>query len=533
PKRFPLPCPLGSILGGGASLVMAKGDDAVRRRKNKTGRKRMRNSESAVSARVAAIIAAKRRRKTGNRRICEGMCFSLPTPDDPFNDRHGKETKQKPSKSVSPPPVSATEESKNQRCDAAVRAEHRASEGGGVGSDCDSDYGCPSKFLILCLNAIHDAWKDRQAAPDGSLDGSLFACDWGVDFWKCCSSGSHIIDTSGSCPTTEQVAWLVSTASDIITRKEKQGHVVPSPFLLFLVPTREKAVQVRSVCKPLKALGIHTVSLHPDAPLDHQVQGLRSCEPEFLVSTPERLLELVSLKAIDISGVSLLVLDGFNTFLDLGFVDKLNSVRQTISGNPQVVLFSDCYSEVFTSFAQNILSGPVTRLCQSDVITCQSAFISQLVHFHTTQEEKVAKIKQIITGIFSNDDPIPDKILLISRTANKFQMLRSSLKEGYEISEDSSCAFSIISDSRKALRVFATDCESLHEEDLKEFGTTIFMDLPTSIEDYIYVLTTMARHSITGALHSFFCKRDAAHAQPLVEVLMQCGQMLPEILQNI
>ncbi|THU50201.1 hypothetical protein C4D60_Mb06t17610 [Musa balbisiana] len=215
--------------------------------------------------------------------------------------------------------------------------------------------------------------------------------------------------------------------------------------------------------------------------------SLRSCEPEFLVSTPERLLELVSLKAIDISGVSLLV----STF------------------------------EVFTSFAQNILSGPVTRLCQSDVVTCQSAFISQLVHFHTTQEEKVAKIKQIITRIFSNEVPIPDKILLISRTANKFQMLISSLKEGYEISEDSSCAFSIIS-NRKALRVFATDCESLHEEDLEEFGTIIFMDLPTSIEDYLHVLTTMARHSITGALHSFFCKGDAARAQPIVEILMQC-----------
>lgn len=73
-------------------------------------------------------------------------------------------------------------------------------------------------------------------------------------------------------------------------------------------------------------------------------------------------------------------------------MDKLNSVMEAISGNPQVVLFSDCYSEVFTSFAQNILSGPVTRLCQSDVVTCQSAFISQLVHFHTTQEEKVAKV---------------------------------------------------------------------------------------------------------------------------------------------
>ena len=36
--------------------------------------------------------------------------------------------------------------------------------------------------------------------------------------------------------------------------------------------------------------------------------SLNSCEPEFLVSTPERLLELVNSKAIDISGVSLLVI---------------------------------------------------------------------------------------------------------------------------------------------------------------------------------------------------------------------------------
>lgn len=35
--------------------------------------------------------------------------------------------------------------------------------------------------------------------------------------------------------------------------------------------------------------------------------SLKSCEPEFLVSTPERLLELISMKAIDISGVSMLV----------------------------------------------------------------------------------------------------------------------------------------------------------------------------------------------------------------------------------
>uniref|UniRef100_A0A0A9DI14 Uncharacterized protein n=1 Tax=Arundo donax TaxID=35708 RepID=A0A0A9DI14_ARUDO len=56
---------------------MAKGDDALARKRNKVRRKRLRSSENAVSERVAAIIASKRRRKSGKRRACEGMCFSL------------------------------------------------------------------------------------------------------------------------------------------------------------------------------------------------------------------------------------------------------------------------------------------------------------------------------------------------------------------------------------------------------------------------------------------------------------------------
>ena len=72
---------------------MVKGDDALARKHNRVRRKRLRSSENAVSARVAATTASKHRRKSGKRRACEGMCFSLPTPDDPFNERHGRKPK--------------------------------------------------------------------------------------------------------------------------------------------------------------------------------------------------------------------------------------------------------------------------------------------------------------------------------------------------------------------------------------------------------------------------------------------------------
>lgn len=284
-----------------------------------------------------------------------------------------------------PPPGPAAENKVNQ-----VDIGERRPGGKGGGDGGCSDYSSPSKFLILCLNAIQDAWVE-EGTSDGSVEGNLLASTWGVEFWRCCSAGSDVSDTSGACAGREQIAWLVSTASDIIAQKEKQGIFVTSPFLVYLVPSQETAVQVRSLCKPLKAFGIHTVSLHPSASIDHQVHGLRSCEPEFIVSTPERLLELVALRAIDISSTSLLVIDGLKKFLDLGFVDKVYSIRDSITGHPQMVLFSDSYEEALKPVVQNLLRKPLSRLSLYDSAASQSAFISQYVHFCTSEEDKLLK----------------------------------------------------------------------------------------------------------------------------------------------
>lgn len=50
---------------------MAKGEDALIRKKNKKLRKKNSSGSSSVSAKVAAVIAAKKRRKAGKRRMCQ------------------------------------------------------------------------------------------------------------------------------------------------------------------------------------------------------------------------------------------------------------------------------------------------------------------------------------------------------------------------------------------------------------------------------------------------------------------------------
>lgn len=312
---------------------MAKGDDAVRKKKNKVLRKRLRNSENAVSARIAAIIATKRRRKNGKRRQCEGMCFTLPTPEDPFNDRNDPKNKKK------------NPATKNKLRETDFKKEEIVEEKPKSSNSSLED----AKFITLCLNTFKTSSpKDNDRDSESIKDLLASASPWGINLWKQCSSGNDVVidyDKEEDCLKHEHLVWMLSIAFNIFAKNEKEGKIATaaaaSPFLLFIVPTQQMATQVRSACKPLKALGIHTVSVHPGAQLQHQIQGLKSCEPEFLVSTPDRLLELVGLQAIDISAVSLLVIDGLKGLLDSGLLDTMKSIKDKMNGEPKVLIFNN------------------------------------------------------------------------------------------------------------------------------------------------------------------------------------------------
>ncbi|GJN28317.1 hypothetical protein PR202_gb16426 [Eleusine coracana subsp. coracana] len=481
---------------------MAKGDDALARKRNKVRRKRLRSSENAVSSRVAAIIASKKRRKSGKRRGCEGMCFSLPTPDDPFNDRYGKKRKveepEEPTEEIVEATAADDEHPEKKKKDLSAKKQPPAKAGAkGVSKakskglrqqeteDGPVDYDRPSKFLVVCLNAIRDA-----VAPGDDGGGGIHgACDWGVELWRSCSAAApcDVLDTSGACATLEQTAWLVSTACDIVARKERLGMVVSCPFLLYLVPSQEKAAQVRSICKPLKALGIHSV------------------------------------------------VDGLKSFMDLDVGDKLYSIRNIILSKPQITVFSDPYDKDVATMARNLLHGRIARLCINESVPSQSAFLAQHVHFCPSEEQKTSKVKEILEEILQGHAKKTSKVLLVAARDKKAQSLSSSLKRGNCTVTNGSHGHSFtICSSMGLMNVHVKDRETMAMTDIEEFETVLVVDLPPSIEEYAEFLTGAARHAVVGEVHSIFCNtNNAPLAKPLAELLANCGQMVPSFLKEL
>lgn len=88
-------------------------------------------------------------------------------------------------------------------------------------------------------------------------------------------------------------------------------------------------------------------------------------------------------------------------------------------------------------------------------------------------------------------------------------------------------------DSDSKAVVSAIDLEHISTTDIGTYDVVVLPNFVPSIDTYVHILTKMARQSVNGVLHSFLTKRDTELASPLVTVLEQCGQEVPQTLRDL
>jgi ATP-dependent RNA helicase RhlE len=131
------------------------------------------------------------------------------------------------------------------------------------------------------------------------------------------------------------------------------------PRALVLAPTRELALQIH---EELTSLGRYTKLRHAfiigGVSQNPQIKCLAK-GLDVLVATPGRLLDLAGQRHIDLSEVSVLVLDEADRLLDMGFV---RDVRRIVAQTPktrQSLLFSATMPNEVARLAREILDDPV------------------------------------------------------------------------------------------------------------------------------------------------------------------------------
>jgi superfamily II DNA/RNA helicase len=139
-----------------------------------------------------------------------------------------------------------------------------------------------------------------------------------------------------------------------------------------LVPTRELAVQVVAVIRPLaEAAGLRVAAIYGGASLERQVARAKK-GLDIVVATPGRLIDLVDRGAISLDEVDLAVVDEADRMADMGFLPQVEwLLRRFRHREPQVLLFSATLDGQVSSLVKTYLREPVRHEVASETPTVE------------------------------------------------------------------------------------------------------------------------------------------------------------------
>ncbi|MGH3732535.1 MAG: DEAD/DEAH box helicase [Acidimicrobiales bacterium] len=193
------------------------------------------------------------------------------------------------------------------------------------------------------------------------------------------------------------------------------------PRGLVLLPTRELAVQVFEVLKPLgAALGLHVAAVYGGADIERQIKALaKGCD--VIIATPGRLIDLGDRGEVNVENLDVLVLDEADRMADMGFMPQVEWVLRRIAEKPhQTLLFSATLDGAIDRLVKRYLADPVFHEVASDTQT-----VSRMVH-HFLQVHQMDRVK-VAAAICRSFD----KTIIFCRTKRGADRLVEQLqKEG-------------------------------------------------------------------------------------------------------
>jgi ATP-dependent RNA helicase RhlE len=151
--------------------------------------------------------------------------------------------------------------------------------------------------------------------------------------------------------------------------------------VLVLTPTRELAAQIGERIEAYgRNLGLRHVVIYGGVSQLRQEVALAE-QPDILVATPGRLLDLVAQGKLTLSGVNDYVLDEADRMLDMGFVHDVRRVNSLLPKERRTLFFSATFPGAIEDLARTMLRDPF-RVSIAPKVTTAEGVDQQVVFVH-------------------------------------------------------------------------------------------------------------------------------------------------------
>jgi len=282
---------------------------------------------------------------------------------------------------------------------------------------------------------------------------------------------------------------------------------------LILVPTRELADQVgnaiRDYSQSMTPAPRH-LSIFGGVDIDPQIEAAKA-RPDVIVATPGRLLDLVERQAIDLSQVTLLVLDEADRLLALGFADQIDAILKQLPTLRQNLLFSATFPPAVVEISNAILNDP--EKIQLETESTPGENIQQRA-IEVDRGERTALLRHLLKT--ENWSRVLVFVATKRRAANITAKLskhgiRAAVLHGDLKQERRTRALENFK-AGKTQVLMATDLAA-RGIDIANLPCVVNYDLPRSAADYVHRIGRTGRAGQSGIAVSFISIEDYQHFQ--------------------
>ncbi|EKE26599.1 MAG: hypothetical protein ACD_4C00234G0007 [uncultured bacterium (gcode 4)] len=149
--------------------------------------------------------------------------------------------------------------------------------------------------------------------------------------------------------------WTGKTAAFVISLLQSIDLTRPWVQALVMAPTRELVTQIREEFLAISwNMNIRSLPVYGGSPIFKQIDMLRKWQT-IVIGTPGRIIDLIERKALKLSEVEYFVLDEVDRMLDMGFVDDIDFIWNSLTSVKQSLAFSATITPEIKSIVEKYL----------------------------------------------------------------------------------------------------------------------------------------------------------------------------------
>lgn len=307
--------------------------------------------------------------------------------------------------------------------------------------------------------------------------------------------------------TGKTAAFAVPILNGLADRTKEEG-VFNKVKALILAPTRELAIQIG---ESFETYGRHldlTIGVVYGGVTPKRHIKVMNREPDILVATPGRLMDLDQRGYIDYSGIETLVLDEADRMLDLGMGKDVMSILARLPRKRQTLLFSATMPKQIQDMVHKLLNNPISVQIKSKPVQKQK--VRQELYF-VDPPEKTALLLDLIQEkkmasvlVFVRTKKQADKVCKAINVAN-VPGIRAKAIHGDKSQMERQKVMAMF--KAKEIQILVASDVAARGIDIDDLSHVVNMNMPNVPETYIHRIGRTGRAGKAGTAISF-CSLD-------------------------